>query len=85
MKDRTQVVLLILDFQKMVDSVPHEWLLMKLNHYGLPYQLQQWIKTLLTIRSQKVIMDGECSESVHVDSGVPQGTVLGPLVFLLLC
>ena len=51
------------------------------NHYGLPYQLQQWIRTWLTTRSQKVIVDGECSESVHVHSGVPQGTVLGPLMF----
>ena len=83
MKDRNQVDLLILDFPKAFESVPHERLLMKLDHYGLSHQLQQWIRTWLTTRYQKVIVDGESSESVHVDSGVPQGTVLGPLMFLL--
>ncbi len=83
MKDKIQVDLLILDFQKAFDSVPHEQLLMKLHYYGLPHQLQQWIRTWLTTRYQKVIVDGEYSESAHVDSGVPQGTVLGPLMFLL--
>ena len=42
-----------------------------------------WIKSWLTSRSQSVIIDGECSKSVDVTSGVPQGTVLGPLMFLL--
>ena len=83
MKDKTQVDLLILDFQKAFDSVPHERLLMKLAFYGLPMQLLQWLRSWLTLRYQKVIVDGENSESVHVDSGVPQGTVLGPLMFLL--
>ena len=83
MKDRNQVDLLILDFQKAFDSVPHERLLMKLDHYGLSHQLQLWIRAWLTKRYQKVIVDGESSESVRVDSGVPQGTVLGPLMFLL--
>ena len=83
MKEREQIYLLILDFQKAFDTVPHERLLMKLKHYGLPHQLQQWIRTWLTTRCQRVIVDGECSEPVQVRSGVPQGTVLGPLMFLL--
>ena len=72
-----------MDFHKTFDSVPHERLLIKLNHYGLPYQLQQWIRTWLTTRYQNVIVDGESSDSVHVSSALPQDTVLGPLMFLL--
>ena len=42
-----------------------------------------WIKTWLTNRTQRVVVDGEASATVHVDSGVPQGTILGPIMFLL--
>jgi hypothetical protein len=77
------VDLLILDFSKAFDTVPHERLNHKLLHYGISGQVGKWIKMWLTDRQQRVIIDGEESEPVHVRSGVPQGTVLGPLLFLL--
>ena len=51
--------------------------------YGIQGSTLAWIKSWLTSRSQSVIVEGVCSKSVVVTSGVPQGTVLGPLMFLL--
>ena len=75
--------MLILDFSKAFDTVPHQRLNHKLDHYGISGKVGNWITSWLTDRQQKVIIDGEESEPVHVKSGVPQGTVLGPLLFLL--
>ncbi|XP_041453148.1 uncharacterized protein LOC121406192 [Lytechinus variegatus] len=72
----------ILDFTKAFDKVPHERLLGKLNHYGIKGNLLNWIRGFLTGRSQRVICEGSTSSSKDVVSGVPQGTVLGPLMFL---
>ena len=73
----------VLDFAKAFDTVPHESLLGKLDHYGVSGNLNTWIRAFLTSRTQRVMVDGELSESVSVDSGVPQGTVLWSLLFLL--
>jgi len=54
-----------------------------LRHYGINNHICQWINTWLTKRSQRVALDGSFSDFVSVHSGVPQGTVLGPLMFLL--
>ena len=78
-----QTDMLILDFSKAFDTVPHQRLLNKIDYYGVRTKTKRWITTWLTTRSQCVVVDGETSDSVHVDSGVPQGTVLGPLMFLL--
>ena len=75
--------LVILDFSKAFDRVPHRRLLEKLNHYGIRGQTHGWIKSFLSGRTQQVIVDGAASEKAPVISGVPQGTVLGPLLFLL--
>ena len=78
-----QVDMLILDFTKAFDTVPHQRLLMKLKHYGIDSNLHRWISSWLTERTQQVVVDGDYSSYKQVRSGVPQGTVLGPLMFLL--
>jgi hypothetical protein len=67
--------LIILDFSKTFDKVPHQRLLSKLDLYGIRGTTLSWIKAFLSDRSQ-VIVDGATSESAPVVSGVPQGTVL---------
>jgi len=61
----------------------HRRLLSKLKLYGLWGHLLQWIYSWLTKQLQRVIVDGESSSTMTVESGVPQGTVLGPLMFLV--
>ena len=78
-----QVDLLLLDFSKAFDTVPHQHLLKKLKYYGINGKLYYWLSTWLTKRSQRVVVDGYESEYAKVISGVPQGTVLGPVMFLL--
>jgi len=80
---KTQVDIAVLDFSKAFDTVPHHRLLEKLKHYGVDANIHAWIRAFLCDRSQQVLVEGESSNSVTVDSGVPQGTVLGPLLFLL--
>ena len=73
----------ILDFAKAFDKVPHERLLEKLHFYGIQNHIHQWLRDFLTSRTQRVACEGCMSSSCEVLSGVPQGTVLGPLLFLL--
>ena len=65
------------------DTVPHDGLLSKLKHYGIDDKIWLWISNFLKQRKQLVVVDGIQSDLVTVDSGVPQGTVLGPILFLL--
>ena len=75
--------MLILDFSKAFDTVPHTRLLRKLDHCGVRGNIHGWLESWLTTREQQVLVDGEKSRSVKIKSGVPQGTVLRPLMFLL--
>ena len=77
-----QIDVAILDFSKAFDTVPHKRLLRKLHHYGVRGNVLKWIEGFLTNRTQRVLVEGEFSKSAKVLSGVPQGTVLGPLMFL---
>ena len=72
-----------LHFSKAFDKVPHQRLLTKLAHYGIQGDAHRWIRSWLILHTQRVVVDGEASDFVRVKSGVPQGTVLGPLMFLL--
>ena len=72
-----------LDFAKAFDKVDHKILLCKMKNMGIQGKIYTWIKSFLSNRMQHVIVDGETSETANVESGVPQGTVLGPILFLL--
>ena len=77
-----QTDLIILDFSKTFDTIPHEKLLFILNKYGINVNISKWTQYFLMHRKKQVIVEELSSEPCFVDSGVPQGTVLGPLLFL---
>ena len=68
---------------KAFNSVPHERLLNKLEAYGIKSEIHKWIRNFLIGRTQRVIVNGEYSEVASVSSEIPQGSVLGPLLFII--
>ena len=82
-RDQNQTDVIIMDFAKAFDKVPHRRLLYKLEYYGIRGSTHKWTSSWLSQRSQKVVLDGQASDPVLVLSGVPQGSVLGSILFLI--
>ena len=74
---------IFVDFQKAFDTVNHEILLKKLEHYGFRGVINNWFRSYLTDRKQIVVINGFESENKSLLHGVPQGSVLGPILFLI--
>ena len=76
-------LLLLLDYSKAFDVLDHETLLKKLDHYGIRGVAHEWFRSYLCNRSQYVTLNGTCSSSMPIVYGVPQGSILGPLLFVI--
>jgi len=77
------VDIIYLDFQKVFDKVPHRRLIARLEEIGIKGNLLNWIKEWLKGRKQRVMINCKASQWREVDSGVPQGSILGSLLFII--
>ena len=83
LKKNIPVDITYIDFKKAFETVSHPKLIHKLSSYGIRFELLAWIQEFLKNRSQCVVIDGHFSKFVDVKSGVVQGSVAGPLLFVL--
>ena len=81
--DGLEVRVVFFDISKAFDKVWHQGLLVKLHESGIRGNVHQWLSDYLTNRRQQVVLPGTMSDCVTIASGVPQGSILGPLLFLV--
>ena len=81
-EEKGQTDLILLDFSKAFDKASQKLLLHKLQHYGVRGPTLQWVEAFLSHRIQQVLVDGQVSSQADITSGVPQGSILDPLLFL---
>ena len=74
---------LFIDLRKAFNTINHAILITKMEHYGIRGTALEWFKSYLTNRKQYVYINGETSQLKDITCGVPQGSVLGPLLFLI--
>ena len=82
-KDKLKVTGLFIDFKKAFDTVSHKFLLKKLNHYGIRGSALNWFQSYLSGRSQRTKFGEHLSHSCPLEVGLPQGSVLAPVLFNL--
>ena len=78
-----QIDTIYTDYEKAFDKVPHERLVKKIASFGLPQQTVRWMEAFLSGRQYRVKVNSKYSNWYQVKSGIPQGSVLGPLMFIM--